>query len=258
MEPLNNIDVVILIGVAISMLIAFIRGFVREVLSVIGLALFIILVLYASPFLTDWFKPYIQSLMLTKTIVFLLLMAVFYGLWIVGTDKLIARIRTSSLSLMDRLFGLLFGFLRAVIILSFCFLLVKLLLPEELKDGSFKKSKYFMMAEGCSDLLESFIPEEKIKETLKSVEDVNKVEKDKDAKKDGNENKKNSDKKIEEKEAKEEVKLPSKQDQEQMNKMFDLLVKPEIKKIAKNAEEKTGYSKKETEGLDDLINETIE
>lgn len=257
MEPLNNIDVIILIGTAISMLIAFIRGFVKEVLSVIGLALFVVLVLFASPFLTDLFKPYIQSLMLTKTIVFLLLMAVFYGLWIVGTDKLIARIRTSSLSFMDRLFGLLFGFLRAVIILSFCFLLVKLMLPEELKDGSFKKSKYFMMAEGCSDLLEKIIPEEKLKDTLKSVEDVNKVEKDRKAEKDN----KNEAKEKEDNKKENEVKAPSKQDQEQMNKMFDLLVKPEIKKIAKEAEnsqEKKVYDTKETSELDKLIDETIE
>ena len=42
MEPLNNIDVIILIGVALSMLVAFIRGFVKEVLSILGLALFVV------------------------------------------------------------------------------------------------------------------------------------------------------------------------------------------------------------------------
>ena len=40
MEPLNNIDVIILICVGISMLVAFIRGFVKEVLSICGLAIF--------------------------------------------------------------------------------------------------------------------------------------------------------------------------------------------------------------------------
>ena len=44
MEQLNNLDAVILIGFLISMLVAFIRGFVKEVLSVLGLVLFIVLV----------------------------------------------------------------------------------------------------------------------------------------------------------------------------------------------------------------------
>ena len=258
MEPLNNIDVIILIGTVVSMLIAFIRGFVKEILSLIGLTLFVALVLFTSPFLTDLFKPYIQSLMLTKTIVFLLIMAVFYGFWIVGSDKIIAHIRTSSLSLMDRLFGLLFGFLRAVIVVSFCFLLVKLLLPEEIKDGNLKKSKYFMMAEGFSDMLESVIPEEKIKETLKSVEDVNKVEKRKENKNNDNDEKKEEDKN-DEKNLDATVKRPSTKDQEQMDKMFDLLVKPEIKKIVKNGDkEKTGYSKNDTDELESLIDEAVE
>ena len=250
MEPLNNVDVIILISVALSMLVAFVRGFVKEILSIVGLILFALLIVYTSPFLIDLIKPYVQSMMLTKVIVFLSIMAVFYGLWIVGTDKLIAHIRTSSLSFMDRLFGLVFGFLRAIIILSFCFLIVKIVLPEELEKGILKESKYFMMTEGCSDVLESLIPEDKIKNTLKSVEDVNKVEKDKNTSKD---DEKEEDKT---KEIEENKNIPSKKDQEQMNKMFELLVKPEIKKITKehvNSDEKTGYDAKDTTGLDDLI-----
>ncbi len=250
MEQLNNVDVIVLICFALSMLVAFVRGFVKEVLSILGLILFVLLIIYVSPFLIDVIKPFVQSLMLTKVIAFLLIMAVFYGLWIVGTDKLIAHIRTSSLSFMDRLFGLVFGFLRAVIILGFCFLLVKVLLPEELKDGDLKDSKYFMMAEGCSKLIESLIPEDKLKDSFKVVEDINKVEKKKD----------NKEKVKEEK--KEEIKnIPSVKDQEQMNKMFELLVKPEIKKIEnknENKEEKKGYDTKEISDLEELIGETLE
>ncbi len=255
MEPLNNIDVIILLCVATSMLVAFVRGFVKEILSILGLILFVVISIYASPFLTDWLKQYVQSVTMARVIVFLVIMAVFYAFWIIGTDKLIARIRTSSLSFMDRLFGLIFGFLRAVIILGFCFLLIKIVLPEELEKGSLKESKYFMMAKPCSDMIEAFLPEDKIKNMVKSVEDMNKVEK-----KEENKQPKQVDsvKKQEEKIIKE---LPSKNDQEQMNKMFELLVKPEIRKIAnenvKN-EEKKVYNTEETSKLDKLIDETIE
>ena len=63
-------------------------------------------------------------------------------------------------------------------------------------------------------------------------------------------------------EEKEEIKnIPSAKDQEQMNKVFELPVKPEIKKIEnknENKEEKRGYDTKETSDLEELIGETLE
>ena len=260
MEPLNNIDVVILIGVVLSMLVAFIRGFVKEVLSILGLALFIIITTYLTPILTPWMNQFIASKLMAQFVIFLVIMAIFYAFWIIGTDNLIAKIRTSTLSFMDRLFGLIFGFLRAVLILGFVFLIVKIVLPEEIKDkdGILRKSQYFMMAEPCSDLIESLLPEDFIKNTMKSVEEINKTEKKTDKK----ENKKEEEKTSQSR----ETGLPSELDQKQMDKMFDLLVKPEIKGSSKQEKtkstdktnEKTGYDKKETNSLDRLIDITAE
>lgn len=259
MEPLNNIDVVILIGIAVSMLVAFVRGFIKEVLSILGMVLFLLLTTQLLPKLTPWMNQYIASEIMAQFVVFLLIMAVFYVVWIIGTDKLIARIRTSTLSFMDRLFGLLFGFLRAVLILGFCFLIVKIVLPEELKDdGHLKKSKYFMMAESCSDLIEKMLPEDFVKNTVKSVEDLNKPEKT-----DKKDSKKKSDDKKKEEKASSQGGLPSKLDQEQMDKMFELLIKPEVKNSQKSESkktttksEKTGYDSKEVNSLDRLIDIT--
>lgn len=260
MEPLNNVDVVILIGIALSMLVAFIRGFVKEVLSILGLVLFIALSAYLSPVLLPWMNQYVESKTLSYVVIVLLIMAFFYAIWIIGTDKLIAKIRTSTLSFMDRLFGLLFGFLRAILILGFCFLVVKVALPEELKDGPLKESKYFMMAKGCSDLIEKMLPEEFIKDTVKSVEGLNKAEKKKDTPKDKKDEKKN---KSDEKNT--DNKLPSELDQKQMNEMFEKLVNPEVKnnkktvqKTAVKPKETKGYDKKETNSLDRLIDLTTE
>lgn len=251
MEPLNNIDIVILIGFAISMLVAFIRGFVKEVLSILGLALFVVLVVYLSPLMLPWFGKYISSQILAQIVVFLVIMAVFYAIWIISTDKLIARIRTSTLSFMDRLFGLIFGMFRALLILGFCFLIIKIVLPEELKKGIIKDSKFFIVAQTTSDMIEKMLPDKFIEDTVKSFEDMNKVEK-----------KKESEKETKDKEAKpEETKgLPTTVDQEQMNKMFEQLIKPEVKSDKNTATDKNteskGYDNKETKNLDRLIDIT--
>ena len=249
MEPLNNIDVIILICVGISMFVAFIRGFVKEMLSICGLGLFIFLTVFLTPKLMPFISEFIASKFLAQFVIFLVIMAVFYAIWIISTDKLITKIRKSTLSFMDRLFGLIFGFIRAILILGFCFLLVKTTLPEELedKDSSLKKSKYFMMSEICSDFIEKILPKDFIKESFKSVEELNKAEKKDKEKEDTQSIEKNTI-------------LPSKSDQEQMDKMFEMLVKPQIKKSSSDEkkEESKGYDNSETNSLDRLIDVTAE
>ena len=256
MEPLNNVDVVILICFAISMLVAFIRGFVKEVLSITGLALFILLAVYLSPVLLPWMSKYIASKILARVVIFLLIMAIFYTVWIIGTDFLINKIRKSTLSFMDRLFGLIFGLLRALLILGFCFLIIKMVLPEELKKGALKESKFFGVAQATSDMIEKLLPEKFIEDTVKSFEDLNKVEKKEEGKE---ENKENKEDKKESKEDETIKGLPAQIDQEQMNKMFEQLIKPEVKsekKEEEKKEEKKVYDNKETKNLDRLIDIT--
>jgi membrane protein required for colicin V production len=262
MEPLSNLDIVILIGFAISMLVAFIRGFVTEVLSILGLALFVILVVYFSPMVLPLISKYIASKILAQIVAFLLIMAVFYTIWIIGTDRLVMKIRKSTLSFMDRLFGLIFGLIRALLILGFCFLIIKVILPEELKDDMIKKSKFFVVAQTSSDMIEKLLPEKFVEETVASVKDSvadkNKVEK-KTEEKEKKEDKDNADNK----EKTEDKGLPSKIDQEQMNKMFEQLIKPEVKSDKKTENksdtkktESKGYDSKEINNLDRLIDIT--
>ena len=257
MEPLNNVDIIILIGFAVSMLIAFIRGFVTEVLSILGLVLFSLLVVYLSPALTPILNKYIASSLFAQIVSFLIIMAVFYTVWIICSEQLVARIRTSTLSFMDRLFGLVFGFLRMLIILGFCFLIVKSVLPEEIERDTVKKSKFFILAKTSSDMIEKLLPEKFVEDTLKSFEDLNKVDSAKE--KEGDKNEKNNNTK--ETTKKKQDSQPSQSDQEQMNEMFEKLLKPEIKKDTNASKgnkeaEKKGYNSKETKNLDRLIDIT--
>jgi len=247
MQPLNNLDIVILICFAVSILIAFIRGFVTEVLSILGLIIFSLLVIYLSPVLTPLLNKYIESSLFAQIVSFLIVMAVFYTVWIICSNQLVSRIRKSTLSFMDRLFGLIFGFLRMLIIIGFCFLIVKSVLPEELEKGMIKESKFYILAKTSSDMIEKMLPENFVDDTLKSFEELSKTKE---------ENKEKEDKKD-----KTDEKMPTNMDQEQMNKMFEKLVKPELKKEEnktkddKKTEEK-GYDSKEIKNLDRLIDIT--
>ena len=250
MEQLSNLDVVILICFAISLFVGFIQGFTKELLSLIGLALFFVANIYFLPLMRPWMSKYVANKYLADLAIFLIITAVFYTLWILSTDRFITKVRASSLSFTDRLFGVGFGLLRALLILGFCFLIVKVILPEEIEKGPIKESKFFIAAKTSSGFIEEILPEEMLKEKfgelIKDKETAQKEEKTKETK--------STDKK-ETTDA-----LPNKLDQEQMDKVFEMLVKPEIKKQEEKSKdekkETKGYDAKETNSLDRLVDVT--
>ena len=239
MQPLNNLDVVILIITAISALIALCRGLVKEVLSIVGWILSAVVVFYLLPILTPLASVYIASGIMASIVTSLVILIVFYIVWILGTDKMIGKIRSSKLSTLDRMLGLLFGVVRACLIVILFNILVSWILPEESKEGMFKDSKYFTLAGEFAKPIEGLIPED-TKELMK----INKLSKEEKSKK---ENSKTEEKTVE---------------QKAIDELFEKLAEPQIAKIInENAEEENdfdGYKENQTDNLDRLIEATLE
>lgn len=252
MEQLSNLDVVILICFAISLFVGFIQGFTKELLSTIGLALFFVVNIYFLPLMRPWMGKYVANKYLADVVIFLIITAVFYTLWILSTDRFITKVRSSSLSFTDRIFGVGFGLLRALLILGFCFLIVKVVLPEEIEKGAVKESKFFVMAKTSSDFIEEVLPEKMLKAKL------NELTKEKEQPQKKEEKTKETTPTDKEKST---DTLPNKLDQEQMDKVFEMLVKPEIKKQeqekTKTLKESKTYDSKETNSLNRLIDVTV-
>lgn len=256
MEQLSNLDVVILVCFAISLFVGFIQGFTKELLSTIGLAVFFVVNIYFLPLMRPWMEKYIANKYLADIVIFLIITAIFYTLWILITDRFITKVRSSSLSFTDRVFGVGFGLLRALLILGFCFLIIKVILPEEIEKGPIRESKFFVAAKTSSDIIEEVLPEKLLKEKLGEFT-KEKAENKENAKKENKKDDKAKEQKPEEKKDKTDT-LPNTLDQEQMDKVFELLIKPEIKKQLEyhSKEEKKSYDNKETNSLNRLIDMT--
>lgn len=237
MQPLNNLDVVILIITAISAFIALCRGLVKEVLSIVGWILASISVIYLLPILTPFAKNYIASSIMASIVTSLAILIVFYIIWLFGTDALIGKVRSSKLSKLDRVLGLLFGVVRACLLVILFNILVSWVLPEETNEGMFKESRYFTLAGEFAKPIEALIPEE--------TKDLIKIKKDDDK------DTKKKDKKI----VKEDVK--EKEKQKAINELFEKLASPKIEK-AISEESFEGYKENLTDNLDRLIDATIE
>lgn len=254
MQPLNNLDVIILIITAISALIALCRGFVKEVLSIVGWVLAAVAVFYLLPVLTPLAQKYIASTIMASIVTALLILIIFYVVWLLSTDKMIGKIRTSKLSALDRLLGLLFGVLRAFLLVILFNILMTWMLPEESESDFFADSRYFTYAGEFADPLKELIPQSTIDLIRDKSAEVGLGEKSEE------DNEPDEDKKSTDKDAEltEEEK-----EQAEIDELFEKLAQPKIEKIVtdkveEKAEKFTGYKEEETDNLDRLIETTVE
>ena len=252
MQQLNNLDVIILIITAISALIALCRGFIKEVLSIVGWVLAAIVVFYTLPVLTPLAQKYIASSLMAGLVTALLVLIVFYIIWLLSTDKMIGKVRTSKLSALDRFLGLLFGILRACLLVILFNILMTWMLPEESESEMFKESRYFTLAGKFAEPLESLIPQSTIDLIRDKSAEV------------GLSGKSEEKKEQEKEEVKEEETITEEQKaQEEIDELFEKLAQPKIEKIAtektkEQTKEFTGYKEDETDNLDRLIETTVE
>ena len=229
MQNLNNLDVIILIVVAISALIALSRGLVKEVLSIVGWVLATMAVIYILPMVMPFAKEHISNGYIAGIVCSLCILILFFILWIYTTAGVIGKIRTSKLNGMDRLLGLFFGIARAFLLVLLFYILVSWMIPLEKQSETLTKSKYFQLAGKFAQPLEEMIPEETIKLIKEKTQsaDIAEAETEDDEKSDSDE-------------------------------LFEKLAQPRIKKVKQKAQEAIkenfgGYKESERDNLDRLI-----
>lgn len=172
MESLNNLDIIILIVVGISALIALSRGLIKEVLSIIGWVLAVVCVVYLLPLVTPFAGKYIESPAAAAVASASGIVVLFFIIWILLTGKLIGKIRSSKLSSIDRILGLFFGIFRAFLLVILFYILINWMVPKDKQADTLTKSKYFNIAGSFAKPIEELIPEatlEKIREKTKSA-----------------------------------------------------------------------------------------
>ncbi len=247
MYQLNNLDIIILIVIAISALIALSRGLMKEVLSIVGWVLGVAAIIYLLPVLTPFAKMYIENGWLAGVVTSLFILILFLVCWTLFTGKLVGKVRSSKLSGLDRMLGLFFGIARAFLLIILFYILVSWMIPEDKQSETLRGSKYFQIAGSFAKPIEELIPEstlELIREKTQQVnEEADEADEDKDA---------------ESPSAGEKEKTPDNTDE-----LFKKLAQPQVKKASEKKkveikENFEGYKESERDNLDRLIETTIE
>ena len=247
MYQLNNLDVIILIIVGISALIALSRGLMKEVLSIIGWVLGCVAIIYLLPVLNPFTMKYIENGTVAGILTSIVILIVFLVIWILATGKIVSKIRSSKLSGLDRTLGLFFGIARAFLLIILLNILISWIVPKERQSPVFQESKYFNLAGSFAEPLEKLIPEA-------TLETIKKHTKDSDFFKD---TKKTEDKTKASSKA-EKKPVEKKTEKDDSTKLFEKLARPQVKKTpsaAKSAPQENfeGYNNNERANLDRLI-----
>lgn len=241
---LNNLDIIILIVVAVSTLIAWSRGLVKEVLSIIGWVLATVAVIYLLPVVTPFANKYIETGWLAGVIAALIILILFLVCWILFTSNLVSKIRSSKLSSLDRTLGLFFGVARAALLVILFYILISWIIPVEKQSDVLTQSKYFQLAGKFAAPIEELIPED----TLKIIREKTQAAA--------------ADEETEEEEEKNASGKPAASAKD-ADDLFERLAQPKIKKAKKEAvvkikENFEGYKDSDRGNLDRLIETTAE
>lgn len=250
MEQLNNLDVVFLVIVGVSALVAIARGVTKELLSITGWILAAVSVYYLLPVVDPIMQKYIASEVLSNLVSGMVILILFCIFWVLAVDKISTQIRFSKLSSLDRILGFIFGIFRGVIIVILLQIMISSLIPEESQKGVFAESRYFKLAGDAAGPIKSLIPE-KWFEDLKAKGEGLGLGADKTEEK--SEDDKSKDKNIEAQSKAVDIDAAGDVLKKSGEELFNKLVQPKVEGEAKAQDE--GYKKDETSDLDKLMDE---
>jgi membrane protein required for colicin V production len=164
--PITLLDVALIVVMLVSGLLAMVRGFMREILSIIAWILAAVATLYAYSKLLPLAKQYFNNDIVAAVVViggvFLLTLLVVS----IVTVRISDMVLDSRVGALDRTLGFLFGLARGLIIVVVAFMFFNWLVPDKSQPDWVKAAKSRVVLAGTSQWLLSMLPEDPEKTIL--------------------------------------------------------------------------------------------
>jgi membrane protein required for colicin V production len=159
--PVTILDLILLGVMLISGLLAMVRGFMREILSIAAWAIAAIVTLYSFPKLLPVAKANLGT---SDTVASIVVVAgVFIGTLVVVsviTVRISDMILDSRIGALDRTLGFLFGLARGLLIVVVAFLFFTWLVPDKQRPDWVTGAKSRVVLQGTGDWLMSLLPDD--------------------------------------------------------------------------------------------------
>ncbi len=167
--PITLLDIVLIVVMLVSGLLAMVRGFMREVLSIIAWVLAAVATLYSYAKLLPYAKQYFNNDIFAAV-------AVIGGVFLVTllvvsilTVRISDMVLDSRVGALDRTLGFLFGLARGLVIVVVAFLFFTWLVPDRSQPEWVKSAKSRVVLTGTGQWLMSMLPEDPESTILKKL-----------------------------------------------------------------------------------------
>jgi len=167
--PITLLDIILLGVMLISALLAMIRGFMREVLSIASWIIAAAVTLYSYSKLLPFAKSYFNNDIVAAAVV---VGGTFLGTLIIVsiiTVRFSDMVLDSRVGALDRTLGFLFGLARGLVIVVVAFLFFAWLVPERSQPEWVRSAKSRVVLQGTGDWLMSMLPEDPENTILKRL-----------------------------------------------------------------------------------------
>jgi membrane protein required for colicin V production len=157
---LTVIDLILLGAVAVSAIVALARGFVREVLSIVGWIGAILGTLYLFPIGQQVARKYIEWQIVADIVAgVVLFVAILVALTMIS-GAISKRVQQSSINVLDRSLGLLFGLVRGAVLICLAYLLYAHAVPPKEQHAYIRQARLIGLVEVGADWLYMLVPAE--------------------------------------------------------------------------------------------------
>jgi membrane protein required for colicin V production len=158
--PITILDLVLLGVMLISGLLAMVRGFMREILSIAAWGAAAVVTLYSFSKLLPTAKTYFNNDTVASVVV---VVGVFVGTLIVVsviTVRISDMILDSRIGALDRTLGFLFGLARGLLIVVVAFLFFSWLVPDKQRPDWVNGAKSLTVLKSTGDWLMALLPDD--------------------------------------------------------------------------------------------------
>jgi len=167
---LNNADFAIMLVFLLAMLYGYIRGFLREFLSIFSIFFSGYLSIYFYPKISAYISQFIKMGIVNDIISLAILFFFIYSCFGILIKMLVKKINRTSLEIFDKNFGILFGFIKAMVLFSILNIFLVLAIWKETYPKWALESKSYNVINYTSNLVIKVIPSETIDDLMQIFE----------------------------------------------------------------------------------------
>jgi membrane protein required for colicin V production len=167
--PITLLDIILIVIMLVSALLAMVRGFMREVLAITAWVLAAVATLYSYgkllPLATSYFNSTVVATIAVVGGVFLVTLLVVSVLTIRISDMVL----DSRVGALDRTLGFLFGLARGLVIVVIAYMFFDWLVPDRSKPEWVLQAKSKVVLSSAGDWLKAQLPDDPENTILKKL-----------------------------------------------------------------------------------------